>query len=160
MQKENLQKSGVKIIAIDEGINSPVEILEAIKFLKQGGIVSMTGDRVWSVKQKIVKTTFLNHEISIPEAPHAIALLTGVPLLVFFSFRTGLHNYHVILNPPIYLKADSRIDRKKIINMSARKYGSMLEAAVFRHPFDWYHFEPFLGPDIRFASNKYKTRRH
>lgn len=145
-QKEHLKQSGVKIIAIDEKNHSPVEILEAIKFLKQGGIVSMTGDRVWSAKQKIIKTTFLNHEVRLPEAPHAIALLTGVPLFVFFSFRTGLYKYDVVLNPPIYLKATSRGDRGKMIAMSAEKYTSMLEAAAFRHPADWYHFEPFLGP--------------
>jgi len=147
-QKEKLKKSGVQIIAIDQGSDSPIEILEAVKFLRQGGIISMTGDRVWSLKQKVIKTRFLNHEIKIPEAPHAIAALTGVPLLVFFSFRIKLHKYHVVLNPPIFLKADSRRDRKKIIHMSAGKYARMLEAAVFRYPVEWYHFEPFLGPAI------------
>jgi lauroyl/myristoyl acyltransferase len=147
-QKENLKKSGVQIIAIDQGSASPIEILEAVKFLKHGGIISMTGDRIWSLKQKTIKTSFLNHEITIPVAPHAIAMLTGAPLLVFFSFRIGLHKYHVVLNPPIFLKADSRRDRKKIIHMSAGKYARMLEAAVFRYPVEWYHFEPFLGPAI------------
>lgn len=148
-QKEHLKKSGVQIVAMDYGQDSPVDILEAVRFLRQGGIVSMTGDRVWSVNQKTVKTVFLNHEITIPEAPHAIAMLTGVPLFVFFSFRTGRRKYHVVLNPPFFLKPDSRNDRKKSIRRSAEKYARMLEAAVSRYPAQWYHFEPFLGPMIR-----------
>jgi lauroyl/myristoyl acyltransferase len=148
-QKEHLKKSGVQIITSDHGEYSPVDILEAVRFLKQGGIVSMTGDRVWSLNQKTVKTVFLNHEITIPEAPHAIAMLTGVPLLVFFSFCTGRQKYHVVLNPPFFLKPDSRRDREKSIQRSAGNYARLLEAAVTRHPDQWYHFEPFLGPRIR-----------
>ena len=152
-QKQQLKKSGIQIVATDEGSDSPVEILEAVKFLRQGGILSMTGDRVWSSKQKTVKTAFLNHEVTIPEAPHAIAVRTGVPLLVFFSFRTGLHKYHVVLNPPIFLKANSRNEHQKTIHMSAAKYARMLEAAALKYPVEWYHFEPFLGPAIRSMTN-------
>jgi lauroyl/myristoyl acyltransferase len=148
-QKDHLKKSGVQVIAVDHGSDSPVEILEALRFLRSGGIVSMTGDRVWSVNQKTVRTVFSNHEIAIPEAPHAIAMLTGVPLLVFFSFRTGRNKYHVMLNPPIFLKPNSRGDRKKIIHQSAEKYTRMLEAAVSRYPAEWFHFEPFLGTPVR-----------
>lgn len=154
-QKENLKKKGIQVVAVAQGNSSPVDILEAIKFLKQGGIISMTGDRLWSLQQKTIQTTFLNHEITIPEAPHAIAVLTGVPLFVFFAFRTGLHKYHVVLKPPILLKANSRRDRKKTINMSAQKYARILEAAVFKYPVEWYHFEPFLGPVIRPKSKEY-----
>jgi lauroyl/myristoyl acyltransferase len=149
IQKEHLKKSGIQIIATDQDSGSPVAILEAIKFLRQGGIISMTGDRVWSLKQKTIQTTFLNHDITIPEAPHTIAALTGVPLLVFFAFRTGLHKYHVVLHPPIFLKAASRIDRENIISKSAEEYARILEAAVFRYPIEWYHFEPFLGPSFK-----------
>lgn len=158
-QKDHLKKSGVQVIAINHGSNSPVEILEAVKFLRTGGIVSMTGDRVWSLKQKTVKTVFLDHEITIPEAPHAIAMLTGVPLLVFFSLRTGLNKYHVVMNPPIFLKTDSCGDRKKMIHQSAEKYACMLEDAVSRYPAEWYHFEPFLGPAIHPLSTECGIRK-
>jgi len=76
-------------------------------------------------------------------------VLTGVPLLIFFAFRTGLHKYHVVLHPPIFLKANSRIDREKNIKLSAGKYAHILEAAVFQYPVEWYHFEPFLGPVVK-----------
>jgi lauroyl/myristoyl acyltransferase len=154
IQKENLKKSGIQIIATDQGSGSPVAILEAVKFIRQGGIISMTGDRVWSLKQKSIQTTFLNHEIMIPEAPHALAVLTGVPLMIFFAFRTGLHKYHVVLHPPIILKANSRIDRKKNIKLSAGIYARILEAAVFQYPTEWYHFEPFLGSAIKGRGKK------
>jgi len=154
-QKENLKKKGIQVIAVAQESSSPVEILDAIKFLKQGGIISMAGDRVWSLQQKTIRTTFLNHEITIPEAPHAIAVLTGVPLFVFFSFRIALHKYHVVLNPPILLKANSRIEREKMIRISAEKYTQILEATVFKYPIEWYHFEPFLGPAIHSKSKGY-----
>jgi len=54
--------------------------LEGIKFLREGGIVSMTGDRLWG-EQSYVIVDFLGHEAKLPDTPHLFALMTGAPLM-------------------------------------------------------------------------------
>ncbi|MDY6793491.1 MAG: lysophospholipid acyltransferase family protein [Thermodesulfobacteriota bacterium] len=145
MQKESLSKGGVRIVAVDQDGGSPFDILEGIKFLREGGLVSLTGDRIWSGNERTVAVKFLDHQVHLPEAPHLFALLSGSPLFIFFSFRSGPKKYHFRISEPIYVRAASRADRQKAIQRSAQKYADLIERNLRAHPLQWYHFEPFLG---------------
>lgn len=145
MQKESLSKGGVRIVAVDRDGGSPFDILEGIKFLKEGGLVSLTGDRIWSGNERKVAVKFLNHEVYLPVAPHIFALLSKAPLFIFFSFRSGPKSYHFRISEPIYVEAASRADRLEAIERSAQKYADHIQQNLRTHPLQWYHFEPFLG---------------
>ena len=147
LQKETLAQSGIRIIAVDEGGGSPLDLVEGIKFIESGGVVSLTGDLVWKKNQRTISVKFLGREILLPEAPHLFALLSGAPLFIFFAFHTGVHAYHFTLSEPIYLTAASRGERSGIIRNSAQKYADVLAAALRNHPLQWYHFRPFLKPE-------------
>ena len=64
IQKEKLAESGIKIVATSDQESSPFALLEGINFLRAGGIVSMTGDRVWG-DQRSVTVNFLRHSFLI-----------------------------------------------------------------------------------------------
>jgi predicted LPLAT superfamily acyltransferase len=147
LQKETLARSGIRIIAVDESGGSPLDLVEGIKFMESGGIVSLTGDMVWKKDQRTIPVKFLGQVILLPEAPHVFALLSGAPLFIFFAFRTGVHAYHFTLSEPNYLTAASRNERAGIIRHSAQKYADGLAAALRSHPLQWYHFRPFLKPE-------------
>lgn len=144
-QKEGLVQSGVKIVVVEEEGGSPMDIVEGINFLKAGGLVSLTGDRLWRKDQRSVAVRFLGHEALIPETPFIFAMLSGAPIYMFFAFRTGNQTYHFQTLPPEYVQAKDRNDRKEAIGKAAQTYADRLEEMVRRHPFEWYHFEPFLG---------------
>ncbi|SEM43499.1 lipid A biosynthesis acyltransferase [Syntrophus gentianae] len=144
-QKKSLEEQGVRVVAVDEEGGSPLDIVEGIRFLKEGGLVSLTGDRLWGREQRTVSVSFLGHEAVLPEAPYLLALLSGAPLFIFLAFRIGEGRYAFFLSPPIYVKATSRREREPAIREAAQAYARLLEAAVRRHPQEWYHFEPFLG---------------
>ncbi|OPY85964.1 MAG: lipid A biosynthesis lauroyl acyltransferase [Syntrophus sp. PtaU1.Bin208] len=144
-QKKSLKDQGIQVIAVDEEGGSPLDIVEGIKFLKEGGLVSLTGDRLWGRGQRTVAVSFLGREVLLPEAPYLLALLSGAPLFIFLAFRIGEGRYAFSLSPPIYVKAASRRAREPAIREAAQTYARLLEAAVRRHPQEWYHFEPFLG---------------
>lgn len=148
MQKESLAKKGVRIIAVDQEGGSPFDILEGIKFLKQGGLVSLTGDRFWSGTERTVAVKFLNHQVNLPAMPHIFALLSKAPLFIFFSFRTGPKSYHVKISEPIYVRASSHANRKEAIRKSAQKYADHILENLRMNPLQWYHFEPFLGKKL------------
>jgi len=144
-QKESLVQSGVKIIVAEEDTVSPADIIEGINFLKAGGLVSLTGDRIWRKDQRSLPVRFLGHEAFLPETPFIFALLSGTPLYLFFAFRTGKQKYHFQILPPQYVHAKDRNDRQEAIRKAAQLYADRLEEMVRQYPFEWYHFEPFIG---------------
>ncbi len=145
MQKESLAESGIRIIAADPAAASPFDIIEGINFLKSGGLVSLTGDVVWHPEQRTVPAKFLGHEIHLPEMPYVLALLSGAPLFILFTFRTGANAYAFSVTEPIPVKAADRSQRQAVIRQAAQTYADHLEEAVRQHPLEWYHFRPFLG---------------
>jgi len=145
MQKDSLAESGLSIVSVGEDGGSPFDILEALRFLREGGLVSLTGDRLWTPGQRAVPVRFLGHRALLPEAPHSIALLSGAPLFLFFAFRTGPSAYHFSINGPIAVTAPSRADRGRAIRESAQRYADILAEKAREYPRQWYHFESFLG---------------
>lgn len=144
IQKEDLTQSGIRIIAVEENGGSPFDLIEGVRFLNSGGLVSMTGDLIWKAGQDAVEVDFLGHKASLPKAPYILAMLSGAPLLIFFSFRTGKNKYCFSISEPIHIEKKSRAERQKHISQAAQTYAGLLEQAVREHPFEWYHFEPFI----------------
>lgn len=144
MKKKTLALSGIKVIAVDENSHSPFALLDGINYLKSGGFISLTGDRIWNKRQRSVEITFLDHSVFLPEAPHLIALMSGAPLFFFFCAQEGKNRYQFYISDPYYVKASSRKNRKDAIITSAQHYANLLENHLRKHPYEWYHFEKFL----------------
>lgn len=143
-QKKSIAQSGIRVVAVPEDGGSPLDILEGLNFLKEGGLVSLTGDRLWSKEQRTVTVRFAGGKARIPEIPYILALLSGAPLLIFFVYRTGKGRYHLVTKPPLYVLAASRLERSRAIETAAQAYADFLAETVHGHPYEWYHFEPFL----------------
>ncbi|MDJ0783035.1 MAG: lysophospholipid acyltransferase family protein [Desulfosarcinaceae bacterium] len=143
-QKAVLKERGVRIVAVDEAGGSPFDIVEGVRFLREGGVVSLTGDRLWRPGQRSVSARFLGRTIHLPEAPYILALMGGAPLIYFFAFRTGPGHYHISASPPQRLQAVSRQARPAAIQAAAQHYAEALEAALRAHPLQWYHFDPIF----------------
>ena len=148
IQKESLSQSGIQIIAVEQDGGSPMDILEGIRFIESGGVVSLTGDLVWAKDQRTVPVKFLGREILLPETPHLFALLSGAPVFIFFAFRTGKHQYHFTMSEPIALGFTSREERTAAIRQSAQQYAEILEATLRQYPLQWYHFKPLLDAKL------------
>jgi lauroyl/myristoyl acyltransferase len=147
LQKDKLAESGIRVVTTDEKEKSPFALLEGINFLREGGIVSMTGDRLWG-EQTCVTVEFLGHEVRLPDTPHLFALMTGAPLMTFFVYQKAEGIYHIKVSPGRKVFAATRADRKAAVLASAQSYANDLAGFAAAHPFEWHHFEPFLGPKI------------
>jgi predicted LPLAT superfamily acyltransferase len=148
LQKQDLTAGGIRIIAVDEEGGSPFDLMEGVTFIKSGGFVSIAGDIVWRPDQRVVPARFLGHTVQLPEAPHMLALASGAPLFTFFSSVKGPRQYHFSVSAPIFVKADTRAQRRQAIIRSAQAYAERIEQQLRRTPFEWYHFTPFLGPPV------------
>jgi len=147
IQKQILAKSGIRVVATTEDEKSPFALIEGINFLREGGIVSMTGDRLWG-EQSFVTVNFLGHEVKLPDTPHLFALMTGAPLMTFFVYQEAIGKYHIKVSQGRKVVAAARADRKKVVQESAQAYADDLAEFAREHPFEWHHFEPFLGKEI------------
>ncbi|MEQ8215047.1 MAG: lysophospholipid acyltransferase family protein [Smithellaceae bacterium] len=153
-QKEKLARNGIKIVATGEEEKSPFALLPAINFLRAGGIVSLTGDRLWG-EQTYVTVDFLGYEARLPDTPHLFALMTGAPLLTFFVYSDAARIYHIRVSPGRKVSAATRAERKKAVLESVQIYADDLARFAREHPFEWHHFEPFLGKKINAVGKKF-----
>jgi len=145
MQKRVVRKSDIRVLAVDESGGSPLDIVESVRFLRTGGLVSLTGDRVWQADQRTVPVHFLGQSVHLPAAPYLLAMTAGAPIFVFFALRTRGRHYHFCASTPIFLDAANRAERDTAVARAAQQYADLLEETVRRHPFQWHHFEPFIG---------------
>lgn len=144
IQKQSIRGDGIRVIGVGQNSGSPFDIVEGIRFLQDGGLVSMAGDVVWRKDQRTVTGTFLGRRVRIPEAPFVLSLVSSAPLIVFFAFRTESGTYRFTVLPPINVSAPTREKRGVAIQSAAQRYLHHMEAELRRHPFEWYHFERFL----------------
>ncbi|NPU83518.1 MAG: lysophospholipid acyltransferase family protein [Syntrophaceae bacterium] len=149
MQKQSLSERGIRLVTASPDAASPFDLVEAIRFLREGGLVSMTGDRLWHESQRSVPAVFADHETLLPETPHLFSLLSGAPILPFFVYRKAGGRYRIRVSPPWTVKATSRKDRDKAVRRSVQAYARILEEEARSHPDQWYHFEDFLGEEQR-----------
>jgi predicted LPLAT superfamily acyltransferase len=149
IQKEDLRRRGIRIVAAEKNWETSFDLLEGLRFIQAGGLVSMTGDKIWDPRQRAVSVSMLGHEVRLPETPHLLAMLSGAPLIVFFSSRTGTKRYHLKMSEPRHIEKASRRHRAEAIRKSAQGYADLLEAHLRCNPLEWYHFEQFLGPRLK-----------
>lgn len=146
MQKGDLESVGIHVqVASGEG-DGGFSVVEGLRFIEAGGIVSFAGDRLWHEGQRAVEVQFFGRRVRLPAGPHLFCLATSAPLFTFFALRTGRHRYHLVAYGPRKVEARSRSDRWAAVQRSAQEYAHMLEDVVRRFPTFWFHFEPFLGP--------------
>ena len=143
-QHESLKARGIHIQVATGQEDSLFGGLEAIKFIREGGFVSLAGDIVWTDPHSMVPVRLFDHEVGLPAGPHLLALVSGAPLFTLFTYRVTRGRHQIILSGPREVKAPSRLERKKALQASAQAYASALEEMVRQHPFQWYIFEPFF----------------
>lgn len=144
MQKTGLKASGTKIVAVSQDSSSPFVLLESIKWMSEGGLVSLTGDIIWTQDQKTVSVNFLGKTAELPETPFMLALLSGKPIFLMFALPVEKNKLSISASEPVYISADSRKDRKNAVQKAAQLYADNLAEVVRQHPYDWYHFSEFV----------------
>jgi predicted LPLAT superfamily acyltransferase len=146
-QRESLESKGISIHVSSAQEDSPLSGLEAIKFLKDGGFVSIAGDVVWTDLRSQVAVKLFGHEVRVPSAPYLLAMISGAPVFTLLTVRLGKGKHKIVLSPLRMISAASRADRKAAIQASAQEYANALEKAIRTYPYQWYIFEPIFDVD-------------
>ncbi len=148
LQKSDLRRDGVEVLAAASAEASPFDLVEGLRFLRAGGFVSLAADRARGEPGRTVAVRFLGHEVRLSAAPWVLALLSHAPVFHFFALRTGRGRYRFAASTPRTVSAGNRAGRDDAVRRAAQDYADDLAEVVRRHPEQWYSFEPFLGPPI------------
>jgi predicted LPLAT superfamily acyltransferase len=159
-QREALKARGIHIQVATAQEDSLLGGLEAVKFVREGGFVSLTGDLVWTGQRSLLPVRLFDHEVGLPPGPHLLALVSGAPLFTMFTFRVKRGRHQIVVSPPREVKAPSRSERSRALQASAQAYASALEEMVRQHPFQWYTFEPLFRSDRGEAKSSLSSAHH
>ena len=123
---------------IDPGgyLGSTFEMLDA---LKKGEVLCMMGDRVLGSDKSYVRIKFLGEEAPFPFSAFKIASAAGVPVVVFFTFKTGADSYALkvsrIIRPPDKLGRSGESYLPYVA-----EYVEELELFVKDYPYQFFNF--------------------
>lgn len=113
--------------------------IEMIDVLKKGEVLCVMGDRMLGSLSAGVSTSFLGGEVRFPFSAYKVATVTGTPVAVLFSYRTGPGSYRMVLAREI------RVPAKKgrgsaALQPHVAQFAGALEDYVRQHPYQFFNF--------------------
>jgi len=133
----NIYQAGeeVKIIYTDDSLGG---VIEAMRAVNQGSLVSIMGDRTYEFSA--TEATFLGEEVRFPYGAFSLAAALNCPVVVLLSAKVGVKKYlvdvsHVIAAPP-----NVRGNRDQEMKDAIQEFAGILEGYVREHPLQWFVF--------------------
>jgi KDO2-lipid IV(A) lauroyltransferase len=141
-QKRDLARDGVQVVSASAEGGSPFDLLESVRVLREGGFVSIAGDRIQSEGQRRVEALFFGRKVNVPVAPHLLAMKAGVPIFTLFTVRLNPLQYKILLGEPYFVaRPGARESREEALRRSVAHYLGEVEEMVRKHPEHWYRFD-------------------
>lgn len=136
VQELLVQAGGTRYVTHFEGEN-PLQGVELVHALRDGGIVGVQGDRPRSGGRTVPATLF-GRPFPLPPGPAALARAAEVPLVPIFVFRVGRLHYRVEIRDPIAVRRSSSLEHDLAEAMG--RVATEIEWAVRQQPHQWFCF--------------------
>ena len=113
-------------------------MIEAVKALSKGDLVSIMGDRTYGYSA--AEAMFLGDVVSFPHGAFTLAAAVQCPVVVLLSAKVSTKQYIVdvshIIPPPL----GRRGKKDEAIRASVQMFADVLEEYVQEHPYQWFVF--------------------
>jgi predicted LPLAT superfamily acyltransferase len=129
------EEENVKIISTDDSLSG---VIEAMKAIKKGSIVSIMGDRTYGFSA--AAASFLGDNVHFPYGAFSLASAVQCPIVVFLSAKTGVNNYIVDVSHIIPAPAGVRGKKEEETQVALQEFADVLEEYVKAYPFQWFAF--------------------
>lgn len=137
--RESLQvdtgQEQVKVIFTDDSLGG---VIEAMKAVDRGEIVSIMGDRTYGFSATGV--SFLGDEVRFPLGAFSLAAAARCPVVVLLSARLGVNRYVVDVSHVIAAPAGRRGRNSEAMKSAVQEFARVLEGYVAEHPYQWFVF--------------------
>lgn len=125
----------VRIISTEGFLGGVIEIIKAID---EGNLVSVMGDR--SEGYDFTEVCFLGEKARFPYGAFSIAAAAQCPVIVLFSAKISRKTYMVDIARVIYPKYSSRDKKHEDIRSWVQEYAGILEDYSAKYPLQWFIF--------------------
>ncbi|MBN2645408.1 MAG: lipid A biosynthesis acyltransferase [Desulfuromonadaceae bacterium] len=113
--------------------------LEMMAVLKQGGILSVMGDRLPPHERNRVRVTFLGRPVDLPYSAFQLASATGAPVVVMFSRKSSADSYEMALAETIEVPAGLG-RRPEAYRPYVQRYADLLATYCHDNPYQFFNF--------------------
>jgi predicted LPLAT superfamily acyltransferase len=129
------EQEQVKVIFTDDSLGG---VIEAMKAVNRGEIVSIMGDRTYGYSATGV--SFLGDEVRFPHGAFSLAAAAQCPVVVLLSARTGMKRYIVDVSHVIAAPAGRREKKNEALKAAVQEFANVLEGYVADYPYQWFVF--------------------
>jgi len=114
-------------------------VLEMMAVLKRGEVLSVMGDRMLGEDRNGVAVTFLGETVTMPFSAYKLASVTGAPIVVLLSFKTGISSY--ALKTYDVIRVPANLGRgNEVYAPYVQQFATALENYCHDHPFQFFNF--------------------
>lgn len=131
-------KSNIEMIPIADDMSHLFTMNNA---LRDGGIVSMPGDRMFGSTKRF-PCAFFGAPAAFPAGPFMLAAQRSAAMLAVFVMKEGIRRYRVIIKQ-IGEDLDASLPSRSRAAAMAESFAGELEAVVRQYPTQWFNFYDF-----------------
>jgi predicted LPLAT superfamily acyltransferase len=129
------EQDRIKVLYTDGSLGG---VVEALKAISQGGIVSIMGDRTYGYGSK--EALLLNGSVRFPYGAFSLAAAARCPVAVLLSAKVGVKKYVTDISHVISPPAGVRGNKESEIAACVQEFARILEEYAIHHPYQWFVF--------------------
>jgi predicted LPLAT superfamily acyltransferase len=114
-------------------------VLEMMEVLKKGEVLCVMGDRLFGSGKGAVSVDFLGGKASFPFGAFKIASVTGAPVVVLLSHKSGPDRYKLEVVKIIRVPQCPG-KHEKTFSPSVNEFAQTLESYTIAHPYQFFNF--------------------
>jgi len=113
-------------------------VVELMKYIQQGYLVSIMGDR--SYDHNSLNVRYLEDDAVFPYGAFSIAAAAECPVIAMTSAKTGMYDYQIRVELVVSPRFEGRKQRKKQLNGWVQNYADTLEKYTKEYPYQCFLF--------------------
>jgi len=131
-------RSNIEMVPVSDDLSHLFRLNE---ILRDGGIVSMPGDRLFG-SQKRFSCLFFGEPAPFPAGPFMLAAQRSAPIVAVFVMKEGVRRYRVFVRQ-LGTELDPDLPSRKRAEAMAQGFAACLENVVRQYPTQWFNFYDF-----------------
>ena len=133
--KVDASNQRIKVISPEGHLGGVVEMMRA---LGQGDVVSIMGDRTYGADSVTVE--FLGSPAQFPYSAFHLAAAAKAPVVVMFSSKSGLYVHEVDISDVFDPVLDRSMPKIEALQQWVQRYVRSLEAFIEKYPYQYFAF--------------------
>jgi predicted LPLAT superfamily acyltransferase len=129
------QNEAIRVLSSADPVGG---VVEAMKAISRGDIVSIMGDRTYEYSS--LEARFFGSDVRFPYGAFSIASAAKCPVVVLLSAKVGPRKYVTDVTHVIEPPSGRREKKQEQLRACVQEYAWILEEYAGRHPYQWFVF--------------------